>query len=74
MNEFFKSEGNKIAFALNYLDGENRMKVLGITFQHFTSSKKAKQWYDETKEKLSNENVLDRITETRLNQLYKEMM
>ena len=74
MNEFFKSEGNKIAFALKYLDGENRMKVLGITFQHFTSSKKAKQWYDETKEKLSNENMLDGITETRLNQLYKEMM
>ena len=74
MNEFFKSEGNKIAFALNYLDGENRMKVLGITFQHFTSSKKAKQWYDETKEKLSNENMLDETTETRLNKLYKEMM
>lgn len=74
MNEFFKSEGNKIAFALNYLDGENRMKVLGITFQHFTSSKKAKKWYDETKEKLSNENMLYGITEERLNQLYKEMM
>ena len=74
MNEFFKSEGNKIAFALNYLDGENRMKVLGITFQHFTSSKKAKQWYDETKEKLPNENMLDETTETRLNKLYKEMM
>ena len=74
MNEFFKSEAHKIAFALNYLDGENRMKVLGITFQHFTSSKKAKQWYDETKEKLSNENMLDGITEAKLNQLYKEMM
>ena len=74
MNEFFKSEGNKIAFALNYLDGENRMKVLGITFQHFTSSKKAQKWYDETKEKLSNENMLNGITEARLNQLYKEMV
>ena len=74
MNAFFKYEGNKIAFALNYLDGENRMKVLGITYQHFTSTKKAKQWYDETKEKLSNENMLDGITEEKLNQLYKEMM
>ena len=74
MNEFFKSEGNKIVFALNYLDGENRMKVLGITFQHFTSSKKAKQWYDETKEKLSNENMLDGTTKEKLDRLYKEMM
>ena len=74
MNEFFKSEGNKIAFALNYLDGENRMKVLGITLQHFTSSKKAKQWYDETKEKLSNENMLDGITKEKLDRLYKEMI
>ena len=74
MNEFFKSEGNKIAFALNYLDGENRMKVLGITFQHFTRSKKDKQWYDETKEKLSNENMLDGITKEKLDRLYKEMI
>lgn len=74
MNEFFKSDAHKIAFALNYLDGENRMKVLGITFQHFTNNKKAQEWYNETKEKLSNENMLDNITKAKLERIYKEMI
>lgn len=73
MNEYFKSEGHKIAFALKFLDGKARMDVLGITYQHFSSKKVAKKWYDETKQILTNENLLDEFTNEKLEKVYREM-
>lgn len=46
MNEYFKSEAHKIGFALNYLDGVSRMKVLEIDSTTCSSKKKAMAWHD----------------------------
>lgn len=46
MNEYFKSEAHKIGFALNYLDGVSRMKVLEIDYTTCSSKKKAIAWHD----------------------------
>lgn len=46
MNEYFKSEAHKIGFALNYLDGVSRMKVLEIDYTTCSSKKKAMAWHD----------------------------
>lgn len=73
MDEFFKSEGHKIAFALNYLDGEARLKVLGVTMKHYTSSRVSKKWYKDTKALLEKENLLTGLTEMRLEKVYSEM-
>lgn len=74
MNEFFKSESHKVVFALNYLDGEARMRVLGITLAHFTNSKVREQWHDKMKELILNSEYNNDETLSKLNDIYNEMI
>ena len=74
MNEFFKSEAHKIVFALNYLDGDNKMKVLGITLAHFTNKKVREQWHDKMKELIENSEYNNAEIISKLEMLYNEMI
>ncbi|MGL6104621.1 hypothetical protein [Romboutsia sp.] len=45
-DSYFTSKANEYIFYLTELDGEIRMKKLGITKSHFTNKKKSKKWRD----------------------------
>ena len=47
MEKYFVDKSAMMEFALLYLDGESRMKVLGITRQMFSSKKMSKVWYED---------------------------
>lgn len=74
MEKYFNSKGHMLAFALNELDGQSRMRVLGINMSLFTSSKKAKQWHDDILVELQQVGLDDIATVKKLDQLYKEML
>lgn len=45
-SEYFFSKSNEYIFYLTELDGEIRMKKLGVTISNFTNEKSAKKWRD----------------------------
>ncbi|WP_338964465.1 hypothetical protein [Fusobacterium vincentii] len=50
---YFISETTKIIFGLVELEGKAQLDFLGIDLEHYSNKKLAKQWYTETKEKIS---------------------
>lgn len=74
MEKYFSSKGHMLAFALNELDGQSRMRVLGINMSLFASNKKAKQWHDDVLIELTQVGLDDITTVKKLDQLYKEMI
>ena len=47
MEKYFVNKSAMVEFSLLYLDGESRMKMLGITRQMFSSKKMSKAWYED---------------------------
>lgn len=73
---YFNSLTDEYLFYLLELEGELRMKKLGITRQHFSNSKVAKQWY-RSLAKMIHPDVCHHPNATlamnQLTQLYREM-
>ena len=74
MEKYFISNAHCYKFALDVLDGEGRMKLLNINYQHFTDHKKAKQWHDEILKELQQSGLDDVVTVEKLKGLYDEML
>ena len=49
MEKYFVDKSAMVEFSLLYLDGQSRMKMLGITRQMFSSKKLSKAWYVDMK-------------------------
>ncbi|PGQ88158.1 hypothetical protein [Priestia megaterium] len=78
MNDlYFKGEAEKLIFFIVELDGETRMKKLGITQYHYRNKNYALKWYEDLM-KIINPNhcehpkVQEAINE--LNKMYKSMV
>ena len=74
---YFTSKANEYIFYLTELDGEIRMKKLGVTKTHFTNKKKAKTWRDKiSKEIHPDKNKSSKATDamTKLNNMYSNMI
>jgi hypothetical protein len=54
MQEYFKSEADKIIFGLLYADVKTRMKLLNITEDIYNDEQKLETWYADIKEVLDN--------------------
>jgi len=74
MDKYFLSVAHMYKFALDELEGDNRMKLLKINYQHFTDQKKAKKWHDEILKELQQSGLDDVATVETLNGLYSEML
>lgn len=74
MEKYFISNAHCYKFALDVLEGGNRMKLLNINYQHFTDHKKAKQWHDEILNELQKGGLDDVVTVEKLRSLYNEMI
>ena len=74
MDKYFLSVAHMYKFALDVLEGEGRMKLLNINYQHFTDQKKAKQWHDDILKELQQSGLDDVTTVEKLRSLYNEMM
>ena len=74
MEKYFISNAHCYKFALDVLDGNSRMKLLKINYQHFTDQKKAKQWHDEILIELQQNGLDDMATVEKLRSLYNEMI
>lgn len=71
---YFKNETVKIIFGLVELNGKTQMDFLGIHFGHYQSKELAKNWYTETKEKISgSKHPKLNIALANLEKLYKGM-
>ena len=74
MEKYFLSVAYMYKFALDELEGDNRMKLLNINYQHFTDHKKAKQWHDDILKELQQNGLDDVATVEKLRSLYNEMI
>ena len=74
MEKYFISNAHCYKFALDVLEGANRMKLLNINYQLFTDQKKAKQWHDEILNELQQNGLDDVATVEKLRTLYNEMI
>ena len=74
MEKYFISNAHCYKFALNVLEGDNRMKLLNINFSLFTDHKKAKQWHDDILKELQQSGLDDVVTVEKLKTLYNEMI
>ena len=74
MNKYFISNAHCYKFALDVLEGDNRMKLLNINFSLFTDQKKAKKWHDEILKELQQSGLDDVATVEKLKGLYDEMI
>ena len=74
MEKYFISNAHCYKFALDVLEGDNRMKLLNINFSLFTDQKKAKQWHDEILKELQQSGLDDVATVEKLRSLYDEMI
>ena len=74
MEKYFMSNAHCYKFALDVLEGDNRMKLLNINFSLFTDQKKAKQWHDEILIELQKGGFDDVTTVEKLRSLYNEMI
>ncbi len=55
MKDFFRSEGDFLAFTLLYMDGEQRTDILGITPKHYADRALATRWAGELADRISDE-------------------
>lgn len=74
MNSYFKSEGHRLAFAINELDGQWRVKMLGLGLNHFTNKELAQNWRDGVLTLLKEHDMDDEITLKNLNKIYEEII
>lgn len=74
MDKYFLSVAHMYKFALDVLEGDNRIKLLKINYQHFTDQKKAKKWHDEILKELQKSGLDDDVTVENLRSLYEEMI
>lgn len=74
MDKYFLSVAYMYKFALDVLEGNNRMKLLNINFSLFTDQKKAKKWHDEILNELQQSGLDDVATVEKLRSLYDEML
>ena len=74
MEKYFISNAHCYKFALDVLEGDNRMKLLNINFSLFTDQKKAKQWHDEILKELQQSGLDEVATVEKLRSLYEEML
>ena len=74
MDKYFLSVAHMYKFALDVLEGDNRMKLLNINFSLFTDHKKAKQWQDDILKELQQSGLDDVATVEKLRSLYNEMI
>ena len=74
MDKYFLSVAHMYKFALDVLEGDNRMKLLNINYQHFTDQKKAKQWHDDILNEMQQSGLDDVATVEKLRSLYNEMI
>ena len=74
MDNYFKSEAHRLAFAINELDGQCQMKMLGLGFKHFTSKKLAQDWRSNVLTLLKEGNMDSKATLINLDKIYQEIM
>lgn len=75
-DEYFTSKSNEYIFYLIELDGELRMKKLGITKTHFTNKKRAKTWRDKISKEIHpdiNNHPKAHLAMSKLNEMYASM-
>ncbi|WP_297519974.1 hypothetical protein [uncultured Clostridium sp.] len=75
--EYFKTEEDKIIFALLELEGRKRNNILGITRKCFMSEKDAKVWRNNLSKKIhpdKSKNKYATMASAKINQLYTEMV
>ena len=71
---YFKNEEAKLIFILVETNGATQLRLLGINQSHYCNREKAKNWYEETKNKLENsEHPMKNVAIENLNKLYKGM-
>lgn len=76
MSLYFKNETAELIFSLLELDGERRMKRLGITKIHYYRKGVADKWYADILEKLSDFEDIDLLMKARekAKDLYSNMV
>ena len=75
--EYFISKIDEYIFYLLELEGELRMKKLGINKSHFTNKKKAKQWRDKISKEIHPDKSDHEKSEeamAKLNSIYEAMI
>lgn len=75
--EYFASKANEYIFYLTELDGELRMKKLGITKTHFSNKKRAKTWRDKISKQIHpdvNNHPKSHLAMSKLNEMYTSMV
>lgn len=75
--EYFKSEEEKIIFALLELEGRKRNDMLGITRKCFMNEAEAKKWRNNLSKKIHPDKSKNKYADkasSRINQLYTEMV
>lgn len=75
---YFKSDAHMYAFALNHTDGSPRVKLLGLTMEHYENIQVTKKWFDNIQRILldcTDESMIPEIKEAilRLSSLYHRM-
>lgn len=71
---YFLSEEAKLIFGLVELTAKAQMDFLGIDQSYYINKLKAKNWYEETKNKLENsEHPMKDVALENLDRLYKGM-
>ena len=76
-DSYFCSDQSKIIFALMYLDGEIRAKLLGINESLYESKRKAKLWRGKLIKKIHPDYCADPLANeatTELNNIYERMI
>ncbi len=74
---YFTSQSNEYIFYLTELDGQIRMKKLGVTQKLFTNEKSAKNWRDKISKQIHPDICHHPKSEdamSRLNQMYASMV
>lgn len=71
---YFKSEEIKLIFTLVETKGATQLNLLGLDYSYYCDREKAKNWYEDIKNKLENTQhpMLNEAMQS-LNKLYKGM-
>lgn len=77
LSGYFNSRASEYIFYLTELDGEQRLKKLGVSATHFSSKKAAKTWHNQIS-KVIHPDVCSHqkaaIAMAKLNDLYQQMV
>ena len=76
-SNYFTSKSNEYIFYLTELDGDIRMKKLGITKALFTNKNKAKAWRDKISKEIHpdiNNHPKSSLAMAKLNEMYSSMV